>query len=101
MKNWLHLGDWNAICDSCGRKYKASTMLKRWDGLFVCKEDYELRHPQDFLRVFGDKQTVPIARPDPVQDTFLQTYSCTVQGMQGIAGVGIAGCMRANFTSPY
>lgn len=76
-------------------------MLKRWDGLFVCKEDYELRHPQDFLRVFGDKQTVPIARPDPVQDTFLQAASCTLQGTQGIAGVGIAGCMRTNFITPY
>jgi hypothetical protein len=55
MKNYLKLGDWNAICDSCGRKFKASMLQKRWDGLMVCKEDWELRHPQDFLRVQKEK----------------------------------------------
>ena len=97
MRNWLQLGDYNAICDSCGRKYKASTMLKRWDGLFVCKEDYEIRHPQLSLRVHGDKQTVAIPRPDPIQDVFIN--SCNIVNSQGIIGIGIVGCMVVNKTA--
>ena len=91
MQNWLKLGDWNAVCDSCGRKFKASTMRKRWDGMFVCKEDWEVKHPQLSLKVRGDKQYVPDPRPEPTQDTFI-TF-CTFEGTTSISGVGIAGCM--------
>lgn len=70
MKNWLKLGDYNCICDSCGRKFKASTMRKRWDGLFVCQDDFEIKHPQLTLKTHADKQVVPIPRPDP-PDQFL------------------------------
>ena len=63
MRNWLKWGDYNAICDSCGRKFKASMLQKRWDGLFVCKEDWEIKQPQLNIRIRGDKQAVPIPRP--------------------------------------
>jgi hypothetical protein len=98
MRNWLKLGDYNAICDSCGRKFKASTMLKRWDGLFVCKEDYEVKHPQLSLRVHADKQVVPIPRPEPVTDLFIR--ECNIINSQGIAGIGISGCMVSGKTAP-
>lgn len=71
MKNHLILGDWNALCDSCGRKFKASSLKKRWDGLIVCSEDWEQRHPQDLLRVQREQISVPWARPYPAQDTYL------------------------------
>lgn len=71
MKNHLILGDWNVLCDSCGRKFKASQVQKRWDGLMVCKEDWEMRHPQDFLRVQKERIAVPFSRPYPAQDTFI------------------------------
>jgi hypothetical protein len=71
MKNHLILGDWNALCDSCGRKFKASSLQKRWDGLIVCKEDWEQRHPQDLLRVQREQISVPWARPYPAEDTYL------------------------------
>ena len=90
MQNWLKLGDYNAVCDSCGRKFKASTMRKRWDGMFVCKEDWEPKHPQLSLKVHGDKQTVPIPRPEPTVDTFIAV--CTYSGVSGIAGWAVAGC---------
>lgn len=73
MRNHLILGDWNVLCDSCGRKFKASQVQRRWDGLLVCKEDYELRHPQDFLRVQKERISVPFVRPYPAQDTYLST----------------------------
>lgn len=71
MKNHLILGDWNALCDSCGRKFKASSLKKRWDGLIVCKEDWEQRHPQDLLRVQREQISVPWSRPYPAEDTFI------------------------------
>ena len=89
MQNWLKLGDYNAICDSCGRKFKASTMRKRWDGLFVCKEDFEYKHPQLSLKVRGDKQYVPIPRPESI-NTFIS--SCNLIGSMGIVGYSIVGC---------
>jgi len=89
--NWLKLGDWNANCDSCGRKFKASQLMKRWDGLMVCKEDFENRHPQNFLRVPTDTQAVPWSRPEPAQDIFIR--SCNIINSQAISGVGVSGCM--------
>ena len=71
MKNHLILGNWNALCDSCGRKFKATDLKKRWDGLMVCREDWEQRHPQDLLRVQREQISVPFARPYPAEDTYL------------------------------
>ncbi len=98
MQNWLRLGDYNAICDSCGRKFKASTMRKRWDGLLVCKEDFEIKHPQLSLKVHGDKQTVPIPRPEAV-DQFITPF-CNIVNSQGIAGIAAAGCAIAGKVTP-
>ena len=70
MSNTYKKGDWNAICDSCGRKFKASQLRRRWDGLRVCKDDWEPRHPQDFLRGKPDKPSVPWSRPEQA-DTFV------------------------------
>ena len=61
----LKLGEWNAICDICGQKFKSSQLRKRWDGYMVCREDYEQRHPQDFLRSRADRQLTPWVRPEP------------------------------------
>mgnify|MGYP003659076595 CR=1 FL=1 len=91
MQNRLDLGNWNAICDSCGRKFKASQLLRRWDGLMVCKEDYEVRHPQNFLRVQKERISVPWVRPQPEVDTFVNY--CNIFNSQGIAGIGLSGCM--------
>jgi hypothetical protein len=71
MKNHLILGNWNALCDSCGRKFKANQLQKRWDGLMVCQEDWEQRHPQDLLRVQREQISVPWARPYPAEDNYI------------------------------
>lgn len=62
-------GDWNAICDVCGFKFKASQLMKRWDGLMVCREDFETRHPQDFMRPIKENIAVPWTRPRPEGNT--------------------------------
>lgn len=58
-------GDWSALCDVCGRKFHASKLALRWDGLRCCEQDWEIRQPQDFVRGVDDNQIVPWSRPEP------------------------------------
>lgn len=70
-------GDWNAICDKCGMKYKASTMRTQWDNLFVCRGCFDVRHPQDFVQGIPEDQTVSIARPDVISSMGSTTVKTT------------------------
>ena len=72
-KNYYLSGDHNVICDVCSRKIKMSEAKLRWDGFLVCKDDFEMRHPQDFIRSRQDKISVEISRPRPV-DVFRLRY---------------------------
>ena len=58
------INGYNVICPVCGWKYKASEMLRRWDGLMVCKTDWEPRHPMDFFRTIPDQHSLPFVMPD-------------------------------------
>lgn len=75
-------GDWNMLCDCCGRKIKASQSRKRWDGFQVCSPTFnpgcwEERQPLDFIKARQDKISVPFTRPQPT-DTFVTvTYTDT------------------------
>ena len=58
------------VCDKCGFDYPASEMKKQWDGLVVCQQDYEPRHPQDFVRGVEDRITSQgLVRPVPAETT--------------------------------
>lgn len=61
--DYLREHDFNRICDQCGFKKKASDTTKQWDGLIVCRDCADPRHPQDFVRGRRDRQTVPDPRP--------------------------------------
>lgn len=67
--DYLVLGDWNAVCGECGKKFKASMLKHHWQGYYVCPRCWEPRQPQDFVRAMPDLQTVPWAQPVPI-DTF-------------------------------
>lgn len=97
MRNFLKLGDWNAKCDSCGRKFKASMLTPRWDGLIVCKDDWETRHPSDFLKVQMERISVPFVRPETAPEVFIN--NCNLINSQAMADVSIAGCMIAGKVS--
>jgi len=58
-------GDFNAICYVCGFKRKASEMKLRWDGVYCCKQDWEIRQPQDFVRGVPDEQGIPWSQSEP------------------------------------
>jgi len=63
-------GDWVSICDRCGKKFHASQLKKDWQGLYLCKDDWETRQPQDFLRGVKDDPSVAWTRPEQ-PDTFI------------------------------
>lgn len=82
-------GDWNASCSMCGRKRKASQMVKNWQGLYRCPEHNEPRHPQDFVRNMPDIQSVPWSQPE----TDIDLQVCTVNGISAIPDYALPGCM--------
>ena len=45
-------------------KRKFSQVIRQWDGLIVCHEHHDPRHPLDFVKATHDDQRVPIARPE-------------------------------------
>lgn len=103
-RNWFKSGEWNVFCMVCNRKIKSGTALKRWDGLIVCPDDYENRHPMDFLRTRQERITVPFT-----SDTSFDLFDgpdyppypfCTAPGSSGVASLAIAGCMRPNLGFP-
>lgn len=91
-------GSWNAICDVCGFKFKATEMQKRWDGLMVCSKDFEHDHPQKYLKVREDNTSVPWVRTRPAD---LFTNVCYPWTSVGMADFGTADCARADITLSY
>lgn len=94
-KNYYISGEFNLICDVCSKKIKAHEARHRWDGFVVCKDDYEVRHEQDFVKANTDKISVPFQRPIP-PDTFV-AFFCTALTNQGVADFGAADCAKADY----
>ena len=82
MKNqntYIH-GSHNELCDVCGFKYKTEDMHTRWDGLRVCHDDYEERHPMDFFRSMPDNQNVNDPDADDTDNSGVNTTLPSVTG---------------------
>lgn len=59
-------GDWKATCMICGRVFKGSKLRRRWDGFYVCPDDWEPKHPQLSVKGVRDDQRAPFVLPDPM-----------------------------------
>ena len=88
-------GSWNTTCDSCGKKVKAHQSKQRWDGLQVCGDCFETRHPQDFVRAKQDKISVPFTRPI-LPYVFVDT--CDLATGSAYVGLATADCSQADQT---
>jgi hypothetical protein len=90
---------WYLLCDSCGRKITNLEARKRWDGLIVCPNDWEVKHPALTYRPSrtGASEGSTAARSGFVrsepEDTFV--FVCDVYTSMGVAGYGTAGCAQA------
>ena len=60
-------GDYLVICDQCGFTRFASDSRMTWDNLFVCVDTcWEEKHPHyTNPKPLGEKQNVPVHRPEP------------------------------------
>lgn len=95
-RDHLDLGDWNASCSMCGRKRKASEMVRNWQGQFRCPEHNEARHPQEYVRPVPDVQTPPWVQPPC--DEFAGV--CFPDDITGIADYAVADCAICEYVSP-
>lgn len=71
-------GDNWVTCDICGMDIYASDSKTLDDGqgkLIVCPEDWNVRHPQDFVRARKDKIAADITRPVPTEIDVSPTLS--------------------------
>jgi hypothetical protein len=90
-------GDWIALCDVCGRKYKASNLKKRWDGLMCCDDDWEIRQPQDFVRGIADTQIAPWLRSEPSN-----SFVAVTQALLGLfSSTSLATLLLTVVRAPY
>ena len=71
-------GDHWADCQRCDFQFRTGDMTKEWNGLWVCTDCYEARHPQDFLRVQEEKIAAdqPI-NPSDTSNTISVTFAET------------------------
>lgn len=88
-------GTWLAICDRCGFEFPSHMLRKDWQGLMVCEEDFETRHPQDFIRGIPDNPTPPWTRP-ALPDTFV--HVCDLWTSSAYADYGTADCATVGRT---
>lgn len=84
-------GQWNFICDFCGRRAKSSDGEKTWNGFYVCKSHKEKRNPQDLLKGVKEVQTLPWTRPE-TEDKFVP-MQCNIIESSAIPAQAIPGCM--------
>lgn len=78
-------GQWNAICDRCGCKYKSSQIREEWTGLRVCSgagtnDCFEERHPQEYVRGKRDNQKPAWTRPEAA-DVFVSPGDITPEDL--------------------
>jgi len=99
--------DYNAICDRCGFKFKASDLKKEWTGWMVCDSCWEPRHPQEFLRGKEDNSNVPWSRPDSNADTNVTTvdgkslFTVNCSQPNSIPGQAVPGCAIPGWSKGY
>ena len=88
-----------ADCWSCGFQFRAEDLIETWDHQWVCDEDWEKRHEQDFLRVKPEIITVdePLLKGNTdtvqVQTTLggVTTSAATFGTTSAVAGTAEAG----------
>lgn len=76
-------------CDSCGFVFLEDEGMETWDGRWVCDDDWERRHPQDFLRIKAEQ--IAVDEPLRADDITNLAPTATFGTTAAVAGVGEAG----------
>ena len=78
-----------AVCDSCGFQFREEILMETWDGRWVCDDDFEVRHPQDFLRIKPEQ--ISVDEPLRADSTSNLVSGATFGTSSAVAGVAEAG----------
>lgn len=78
-------GTHNANCAVCGFDYKADELKLRWDGLYVCEQDWEPRHILDFFRGPKPEKQIDWAQRNP-EDTTSTLTGRNYLSLNGVPG---------------
>jgi hypothetical protein len=92
MKKTRWPGNWKFACHRCGFWFPSGEIRRQWDGLLVCKKDWEPRHPQTLIKIRSDFSVPDFVSKDGT-DTFVQ--NCDIFGSSPYAGMAVAGCAQA------
>ena len=98
MQNYFKSGCHNIWCDVCGFEFKSDQVRERWDGLIVCRDDYETDHPQKYIRIRETGLAVQPIRSEPEDD--FGDYVCYIYAINAFADLGEADCARADISTP-
>ena len=80
MKKYSRNGTYKVVCDRSGFIVDAKDCKMQWNGLFVRKELWEERHPQDMLRPVRERLAPPIPRPIG-ESVFLSANEVTAEDL--------------------
>ncbi len=85
-------GDHWVTCDRCGCAVRQSESRVTWEGYVVCLDDWEPRHPQDFVRAKQDRIAPEgNVRPQPNDVYISDLYPGEVVYRFAVAGLAIPG----------
>ena len=76
-------------CERCGSIIRSADAMETWDGLTVCPDDWETRHPQDFVRSRHESIAVSDPQQSESEDVFVD-QDCETRS--GVAGFAVSGC---------
>lgn len=91
--NWL-------IDDRSGARIRRSESRKEWNGAIVHEDDFEERHPLDFIKGRRDNQTVPDPRPEP-EAVFLGPKSTTISEAAAAGDTSITVASTTGFAAGH
>lgn len=84
-------GEWLVVDDESGHVVHSSDVVKRWDGIYVRKDQNEPPHPQWFVRAKDDPRPVPFVRPDEPSGRLCRSISEYIPGTTSKRPKGAAG----------
>lgn len=93
-------GHWIVECDRCGREIWSDEARKTWDGLLVCVEDWEPRHPQEMIKGRADRQSVPNPGSEPA-DAFTGNFSTPLTANAASGATSLTVSSTTNFVAGH
>jgi len=92
------MSKWYILCDVCGKKIYNTDAFQRWDGLLVCANDYERKHPLLGYRYKPKDGEGSVSSKQLFtghEDLSQSVLVCDIYTSMGISGYGTAGCAQA------